>query len=83
MEFIESKGFIKGIKDILVIGALHEWMPKNELQRVARCYGIAWTDIVDYAIDEIGVDTGKENISSFFTDKLGERHDYKERRGLI
>ncbi len=71
-----QEGFESGIKDLLVTGAFHDWVDVNLMQSIARFYGISWIELVDYAIEELGYDSGNENIDKFFTNKFGDRDEY-------
>ena len=68
--------FDDGIKNLIVTGAFHGWFDVNLMQSIARFYGISWIELVDYAIEELGYDSGNENIDKFFTDKFGDRDEY-------
>ena len=72
----ESQGFDNGIKDMIVTGAFHDWLTTDKMQRIARYYSISWIELVDYAIDELGYDSGNENIDKFFNNKFGDRDEY-------
>jgi hypothetical protein len=68
--------FDDGIKNLIVTGAFHDWFDKKQMQRIARFYGISWIELVDYAVDELGYDSGNENIDTFFTNTFGDRDEY-------
>jgi len=46
------------------------------MQSISRYYSISWIELVDYAIEELGYDSGNENIDKFFTNKFGDRDEY-------
>ena len=72
----EQQGFESGIKDLLVTGAFHDWLDIYTMQSISRYYSISWIELVDYAIEELGYDSGNENIDKFFTNKFGDRDEY-------
>jgi|TARA_R100001244_G_scaffold101690_1_gene75812 hypothetical protein len=68
---------LEGVLDMLVTGAFHGWFKPHEIQRMAQFYGVRWIDLVTYATDELGYDSDKEPMSTYYNQYFGGKSEYK------
>jgi hypothetical protein len=44
---------------------------------MAQFYGVRWIDLVTYATDELGYDSDKEPMSTYYNQYFGGKSEYK------